>query len=1327
MTDYASGITADGKHAYDRLFSRDGGVFSQCRAEVADGLRPGWASGILGQLPLIHRHERGNGLLAERAVKAVIDLAEYAANRGTTTSLEEAATALSASTVAVADPGGASRWLRDQGIDRDEAMRPVLARDPGIAAMLGLWAKMLSGEIPEPGGAASSGIWARVLRSVNLEPGDKNIAVVPAMLSLQQFGTVGTIRVALVPGGPPGLYPDPSAIAVTAFDERFRASVTNAWDARTIPGSCVVWSVDVQPNDAFYGDSAGAAFALALDELQRRMGRFGRVRFRRFRKSYVISAALEGSQGELHGVSELEVKFKAAADAKMKHVVLSEQNRRDGTEGTVQSGLDVRYARTLNEAIAITRRLNPVFLVTLGASLFTLLALAVGGTVAANAISDANQRATAGKLLSTAGTLQRLAQQTGTLTLPDLQAKAQYLLAAHDLALRAGRPDLASQIVGSNLRSSPGIIATLNADLGAITGMYQVAGEIVVTSDKGKVTLIDDQSLAVLGTYTVPPGTETLNQPMIKAVAGSPYTRDFAAVSQVPSGIAAPQDATLDIFSGGGALTHLGASAGFTRDQVRELSYSPGGDTLVAVTATRAFFWDVTSAKPRLTGSCAISGQKGAIPVGLYPDPKTRKPLIAESDSSIRALPSWSVTGTESTCEATEVTAAWAGKLAKLDSSQVSQPTIVAGTSTYSGTMIAAITAQGQVKVRNMASGRVITLPISSPATNLGGPYGSYVAVQVRTSKGTAIQVWDWDAATGTKPVLETTYPGLQLPGSFPGGTALATSPSGHVIEALSDQEMTYPAGLLTFSHRASDATAAGRSTFAVLNTRTISVYSSGPRKQPVYLSLPPGYNLATGDGRFDNSLAISQDGQYVAGVLHEGASFGNQNSSALRKVVVWDVATGVSTDITGKLGTPSPRHRALDIRFAPGTHDVLVDYADGTLELVHPTSGTWAVASLLRAASDVFMFGMDTGPGGIYVIERRTLPGSATADDRVVRLSYQGSQLQAWDFSSLHINEPSIVPLSDQGVLLIDTGGTAYRLRPGGAIGKPVDLNTQYVTEARQIPGTQEVLIATQGTAENYDLAHDVLAAGESVGNSSHGVWDNFAVTTDGRYLLGSDMLNFDMGIAALAPQDRLANLCDLAGGSGMSPQEWAANIGNLAPYSDPCAGNRSAVSTLYNLAQQGEFAYPPQIVQTPTSTAATAYGASCAHPSQTGFSAEGSFAWGEVDGTEVVCVNQTVKWVVPRASDGAVSAGKVGGQPVLAVTGKFTPSAGSTADTNTDILFPDAMAASVNTTDGTASVTPRGVQITETLGAVRVRDIIGPNQHGYWQLESAIPAGHA
>jgi hypothetical protein len=120
--------------------------------------------------------------------------------------------------------------------------------------------------------------------------------------------------------------------------------------------------------------------------------------------------------------------------------------------------------------------------------------------------------------------------------------------------------------------------------------------------------------------------------------------------------------------------------------------------------------------------------------------------------------------------------------------------------------------------------------------------------------------------------------------------------------------------------------------------------------------------------------------------------------------------------------------------------------------------------------------------------------------------------------------------------------------------------------------------------------------------------------------------------------------------------------------------------------------------------------------------------FTWRDIAGTEVICVSRTLKWVIPDAADVSVHAGKVAGQDVLAVTGKKAPSTGDPTDTAIDVLLPDAVASSTTALHGTASVTSAGVVVTtDSPGAIRFRDTLGPDQDGYWREQSSVPDGLA
>jgi hypothetical protein len=181
------------------------------------------------------------------------------------------------------------------------------------------------------------------------------------------------------------------------------------------------------------------------------------------------------------------------------------------------------------------------------------------------------------------------------------------------------------------------------------------------------------------------------------------------------------------------------------------------------------------------------------------------------------------------------------------------------------------------------------------------------------------------------------------------------------------------------------------------------------------------------------------------------------------------------------------------------------------------------------------------------------------------------------------------------------------------------------------------------------------------------------------------------------------------------------------VAPYIDPCEQNRTALSAFYNLVRQGEFFSPPHLVQTPSVATAATFSGTCANPGQAGYSVYGDFAWGDAGGTEVICSKGRLKWVVPSAVDDTFQAGKVAGQSVFTVTGKIAAANGSTANTATDMLLPDAVARSANSTNGSARITSTGVEITGTMGAIKVRSTFGFDQRGYWNIQGEIPAGRA
>ncbi|MFD4637866.1 S16 family serine protease [Lentzea sp. NPDC058436] len=172
----------------------------------------------------------------------------------------------------------------------------------------------------------------------------------------ERRGATGSLKLAVVPGGPPGLFPDPRTMTFLRVDGDFTASLQAAWDfvshgRKKLP--CVLWEID--PGDCrlgpINGPSLGAAFAVALT------GALSRVDAG-FLKGWRGRSAVTGAvtaRGEVGGVHGLEAKFEAARDAKWE-VVAPEENQENAPSTT---GLHVHWVSTVDQARARTRSWRP--------------------------------------------------------------------------------------------------------------------------------------------------------------------------------------------------------------------------------------------------------------------------------------------------------------------------------------------------------------------------------------------------------------------------------------------------------------------------------------------------------------------------------------------------------------------------------------------------------------------------------------------------------------------------------------------------------------------------------------------------------------------------------------------------------------------------------------------------------------------------------------------------------------------------------------------------------------------------------------------------------
>ncbi|PPK71102.1 hypothetical protein V5P93_002963 [Actinokineospora auranticolor] len=192
-------------------------------------------------------------------------------------------------------------------------------------------------------------------------------------------GATGTLELTVLPGGPPGLYPDPRTMAFLRVDADFAPSAAAAWRRYGRPGDCVLWSVAVHDTEdlpRIHGGSLGLAFAVALADLRR-------SRAARFVLAHDSSCALTGTvtaDGAVGPVGGLDGKFAAAKRRGWRVVAPSDD--RAGAECKA-AGTRVRWVDTVDQACRASRRAVRGVLV----SCLAFLLVATGAVVAVSRIS----------------------------------------------------------------------------------------------------------------------------------------------------------------------------------------------------------------------------------------------------------------------------------------------------------------------------------------------------------------------------------------------------------------------------------------------------------------------------------------------------------------------------------------------------------------------------------------------------------------------------------------------------------------------------------------------------------------------------------------------------------------------------------------------------------------------------------------------------------------------------------------------------------------------------------------------------------------------------
>jgi WD40 repeat protein len=242
----------------------------------------------------------------------------------------------------------------------------------------------------------------------------------PVLFDRGHEGADALLTLTLLPGGPPGLYPDPQRMMFMVTDSDFRVALDRAWGLApaSLYGLCVLWTItadDLACLDVTQG-SLAASFVVALHELERRMRRLSALRLRL--NGHCAATATLDRDGQLRPVTGYRRKLEAAADARLR-VVVHKESASEIKPIAKGLGVKVSFVADLSGLLSHTRhRLNPLLAVITALLMITITLAgyavvkdrAVGGkerevisrTLAARSIAVGDTDPTLSQLLSVA-------------------------------------------------------------------------------------------------------------------------------------------------------------------------------------------------------------------------------------------------------------------------------------------------------------------------------------------------------------------------------------------------------------------------------------------------------------------------------------------------------------------------------------------------------------------------------------------------------------------------------------------------------------------------------------------------------------------------------------------------------------------------------------------------------------------------------------------------------------------------------------------------------------------------------------------------------------
>jgi hypothetical protein len=149
-------------------------------------------------------------------------------------------------------------------------------------------------------------------------------------------------------------------------------------------------------------------------------------------------------------------------------------------------------------------------------------------------------------------------------------------------------------------------------------------------------------------------------------------------------------------------------------------------------------------------------------------------------------------------------------------------------------------------------------------------------------------------------------------------------------------------------------------------------------------------------------------------------------------------------------------------------------------------------------------------------------------------------------------IGRASIAVLPDGRLVVAYGTGQAAVLTPNLEVTwRTPDLNVAYVFGVHPVPGTSQVLVATDLKAITLDVADQIVLANDRWGGAGSIV--SAAASADGHHFATFDQFVDQLTVWAIDPTQLRRRVCALVG-RDLTPEEWRRHISDTIPYQPVC-----------------------------------------------------------------------------------------------------------------------------------------------------------------------------